>query len=123
MVNWVEASIRPVDGVVKRQDMHAAEQAGQRPVEQVSQFGQSPAAQPVRIGDELDLVFHGVPGLEPLGDFEGVQERIHKAHPFKILSILEVFAQNDWNLVEVRGRPDLSIVVGKLMIAHAAHRF
>lgn len=58
VVGGVEAGVRPVDGDVERQQVHATEQ----PVQRTLQQGGQPtyrAGQTVRVRDELDVVAHG----------------------------------------------------------------
>ena len=65
VVDRVEARVRAVEGPVEGQHVHAAEEPGQRPVQQAAQRRQR-AAEPVGVGDQLDLVGHpGLPGELP----------------------------------------------------------
>ena len=61
VIRRVEPGVGPVDRCVERQQVHTAEQARERALEQVGETADRPA-QPIRVGDELHLVPHGTLG-------------------------------------------------------------
>jgi hypothetical protein len=60
VVDRVETGVGAVDRVEERQQVHTAEDAGQRAVarEQRRHFAQAAAAQAIDVGDELNLILH-----------------------------------------------------------------
>lgn len=56
VVDRVESRIGAVDGMEERQQVHAAERAGERSAQQLL-HGADVAAEAIGVGDELDLLF------------------------------------------------------------------
>ena len=57
VIDRVESGIRAVDSLEERQNVHAAEEARERPGEELAQTRER-ASEAVRVGDQLDAVLH-----------------------------------------------------------------
>jgi hypothetical protein len=58
VIDWIEPGVGAVDRVEERQQVDAAEQPPQRPVEQMLELAEGASGQAIDVGDELRPVLH-----------------------------------------------------------------
>src|SRR6185295_788522 len=60
MIDGIESGVRSIDRVIKRQQVHASEQVGKRPIQQCTEVLKSTAGKSIHIGNELNSILQSL---------------------------------------------------------------